>query len=235
MANTPEIEALLALHRIDSEIDKLTSQKKLLPLALRRIETRLARQRQSLEEKKESIKHLRADTHSKEVTLRGAEEEVSKLATQLNRVSTNKEYAALQHEIAAKKADASRIEDQVLMAMADLEQLEREVRELDQSISQIQREQADEAKGIDKDVADLDRRIGELHDGRSGAAGKVDPALLDEYERVAAKRGASALAPVVGNACQGCFMQLPPQMGHSLRGGRDIVRCPSCTRILYLP
>ena len=42
------------------------------------------------------------------------------------------------------------------------------------------------------------------------------------------------LAAVLADSCQGCFMQLPPQLVHVLRGGRKVVKCPSCARLLYM-
>jgi hypothetical protein len=223
------------VHRLDSEIEKLKSQRKLLPVSLHRIETRLNRQRQNIEEKRGQLKALRAENHSQEVSLRAAEEEVGKLARQLNTVRNNKEFQALQHEIAAKRADAGRIEDQVLAIMGDIEALERDIREIEQSIAKIESEREEEAAGVEKAVQKLDGQIAKLQATRAGGAAAVDAELLAEYERIAAKRGASALAAVVSNTCQGCFLQIPPQFGHVLRAGRQIVRCPSCSRLLYLP
>ncbi|HPD14911.1 MAG TPA: C4-type zinc ribbon domain-containing protein [Planctomycetota bacterium] len=235
MPNSPEIDALLSLHSIDSKIDKLTAQKDLLPVALRHIETHLAQQRQALEEKRASVKQLRTQIHAREVDLRAAEQETEKLTTQLNTARTNKEYTAFQHEIAAKKADASRIEDDLLAMMADVEELESDARELERGIAQLERQHAEEAKGVSADVGQLDEQIAELQEARQAAVARVEPALLGEYERIAQKKGSSALAPVVGNSCQGCFMQLPPQLSHTLRAGRKIVKCPSCSRLLYMP
>ena len=235
MPRNPVIEALRQLHSVDSKIARLTNQKELLPISLRRVESHLVQQRQALEEKRARIKELRADVRSKEVTLRAAEEEINKLTVQLNTAKTNKEYAAFQHEIGGKKADGSLIEDQVLAAMADIEQLEDEARELERSVVQIEREHAQEAKDVESDMAGLDQQIEQLTRARRAATEKVEPEHLEEYERIAAKKGASALAQVVGNSCQGCFMQLPPQLGQVLRGGQKIVHCPSCSRLLYLP
>ncbi|HUT31936.1 MAG TPA: C4-type zinc ribbon domain-containing protein [Planctomycetota bacterium] len=235
MPKDAAIEALLHLHGIDSEIQRLTAQRDLLPVALRRIETHLTQQRQALEDKRAHLKQLRARMHAREVDLRAAETEIEKLTTQLNTARTNKEYTAFQHEIGSKKADASRIEDDLLTMMGDAEELEGDAREIERSLAQLDKQQADEAKGVDKDVARVGGEIAALRKKRGAAAGAVEPALLEEYERIAAKKGASALASVVGSSCQGCFMQLPPQLCHVLRGGRKIVKCPSCSRLLYLP
>jgi hypothetical protein len=234
MPNHPEVEVLLRLHGIDTQVDRLATQKDLLPVSLRRIEAHFEQQRQAAGEKRGRVKQLRTDHRAKELNLKALEGEAQKLTVQLNTAKTNKEYAAFQHEIAAKKADASRIEDELLTAMADVDELEAQARELDKTISQIEREYREEAKGVEKDTGELEKQIATLRRSREAAAAKVEPALLGEYERIASKRGSSALAAVTGDSCQGCFMQLPPEIVHKLRGARSILRCPSCSRLLYL-
>jgi len=235
MAKNSLMAALVQLHQVDSDIAKLKSQRELLPVSLRRIETRLSRQRQTIEEKKTHLKALRSESHSKETIIRGIDEEIKKFNIQLNTTRNNKEYSAVQTEIAGKKADSSRIEDQVLALMAEIEDVEHQIREVETNVAQVQRERDEEAKGVEKDLKDLDGRIAARQATRATLAASVDEGLLTEYERIASKKGASALAAVVSNTCQGCFMQLPPQFGNVLRGGRQVVRCPSCGRLLYLP
>ncbi|NQT85685.1 hypothetical protein HQ560_02915 [bacterium] len=235
MSDRRIMETLLALHRVDRDVETLKRQKELLPVSLNRVRTRLERQTLSLETKRDDLKALRADTHATEVLLKGAEEGAEKLRGQLNTASTNKEYNTLQHEIADKVADASRIEDQVLAAMADIEVLEAEIETLDQAIKQIRHEYDQEAEGIEKDMAGLDEKIHSLQARRDAAASEVDAEMLEEYERIFAKKGASALAAVVSNACQGCFMHLTPQLTHVLMAGNRIVHCPNCSRLLHMP
>ena len=88
MAKNTALEALLELHRVDSEIDKITSQEQLLPVSLRRIETRLTRQLESIEERKGRLKGLRAQTHAKEVELRAQEEVIEKFNQQIRKIRT---------------------------------------------------------------------------------------------------------------------------------------------------
>jgi len=235
MAKNKALETLLELHRVDTEIDKIKSQAELLPVSLRRIETRLNRQLQATEDKKQRLKELRTGTHAKEVDLRGYEAELGRLNRQVRKVRTNKEYTALQHEMASRKVDASRIEDQVLALMADIEVLEKEIKELEHSTAQIQRELAEEEGLVKKEADKLVQRRAKLRKERHTAAASVEEELLQEYERIAARKGSSAIAACIGRTCQGCFMQIPPQLDHVLRAGAKIVHCPSCSRILYLP
>lgn len=235
MPNAPALQALLVLHQVDSRIGRLESQQKLLPVSLRRIRERLDRQRETFEAKKEERKKLRAESHAKELLLRAAEEEVKELTAKLNTASTNKEYTALQHEITDRRVEASKIEDQVLTTLADIEALGGETQQAEEAIQQIQREHDGESKKVDAAAVELGRQIAQLRAKRQAAAEGVDAELLEEYQRIAARKGASALALVVSHMCQGCFMQLPPQLAHTLVAARQIVHCPSCNRILYLP
>lgn len=43
------------------------------------------------------------------------------------------------------------------------------------------------------------------------------------------------MAPVEHKVCQGCYMSVTNQMVTELMLGRDLVQCPTCLRILYLP
>lgn len=235
MARNQVIEALLELHRVDTEVDRIKSQEELLPLSLRRIETRLARQRKLIDEKKHQIEGLRAQNRARDLELRSQEEDIGKLTGQIRKVRTNKEYQTLQHEISTKKVDASRIEDAILTLMADIEIVEKEIKELAGSTTQIEREMKEEMKLVQEETDRLQARRAELEAKRAGSASGVDAELLGEYERIAAKKGASAIATVVGRTCQGCFMQVPPQLEQELMAGIRLTRCPSCSRILYLP
>ena len=232
--NTP-LEELLALHRVDREIDKLERQKQLLPVSLRSIRQRRDREQDALQAKREQRQKLRVDSLAKESLLKSAEQKIEDLTVKLNTVKSNREYTALQHEITGKKTDASRIEDEILAAMANIEALATEIRNAQAALEKIRREHDDEDAKVDAAAAKFDTDIAKLRRQRAKATEAVDPELLQEYERIAAKKGASALAPVVGNTCQGCFMQLPPQLGHTLAAGRTVITCPSCSRILYLP
>jgi predicted nucleic acid-binding Zn-ribbon protein len=235
MPRNPALQALLALHKVDQEIERLGKQKTLSPVSLRRIHQRLESQRDSIEAKKEQLRKLRAECHAKEVLLKSAEQEIQALTLKLNQAKSNKEYTAVEHERTTKRTDASRIEDAVLMAMANIDALAAEIREGQAGLKEIEREHADESKKVDEAVAKFDTSLAQLQRRRAEAAEAVDPELLQEYERIAAKKGASAVAPVVSGSCQGCFMQLPPQVRHTVDAGTSVVTCPSCSRLLYVP
>jgi hypothetical protein len=66
---------------------------------------------------------------------------------------------------------------------------------------------------------------------------------LRQYDRVSQKYPGDAMAVIEYDendldniSCGSCYMGLTTEHLNGLRGGRDqILRCDSCTRILYLP
>ena len=71
--------------------------------------------------------------------------------------------------------------------------------------------------------------LAELQQAREKLAARVQPQLLNRYERVS-KNYDRAIVPVTGELCFGCFARIPT----SFRYEKDaILTCESCGRILY--
>ena len=62
----------------------------------------------------------------------------------------------------------------------------------------------------------------------------LDGAILDIFNRVKAKQpDAVAIAEVKDEVCQGCNLNIPPQMYIDLQHRNSLKNCPSCERIIY--
>jgi predicted nucleic acid-binding Zn-ribbon protein len=64
---------------------------------------------------------------------------------------------------------------------------------------------------------------------------QADRQALQLYERILQARQGLAVVAVEARICQGCYMTLTPNDLMNLQGGRALVTCKSCQRILYLP
>ena len=65
------------------------------------------------------------------------------------------------------------------------------------------------------------------------AADRENERVRRRYEMVLERRSGRAVVEVVGGACSGCHMQIPPQMVIEILSSGAIRVCPSCQRILY--
>ena len=61
---------------------------------------------------------------------------------------------------------------------------------------------------------------------------RVRPDVLKKYATIRMRRGL-AMAPVKNGTCQGCNMNIPPQVFNQLQRGDTIELCGNCNRIIY--
>jgi len=62
---------------------------------------------------------------------------------------------------------------------------------------------------------------------------KVSPKIMKIYTSVKRLSGAVAIVPAIASVCQGCNMNIPPQMYNELQRFDGIKFCPHCQRIIY--
>lgn len=107
---------------------------------------------------------------------------------------------------------------QLLVALQDMMGM---IREIEEKGSELE-DMGFKTAGLD----DLKRAREELE-------AKIDPQLMGSFRRLTEKFG-RAVVPVIGNACTGCFAQIPASFVSKTNAGR-LQRCESCGRILYWP
>ena len=83
-------------------------------------------------------------------------------------------------------------------------------------------------------MAEAKRRT--LDEERSGLmTGGLQRDILEQYEKLLDAREGKAMALLEGRVCQGCYVSVPNNVYVRLARAVELVLCPSCGRILYLP
>ena len=184
----------------------------------------------------------RKDADRLELDLRTREAEVSKYRAALNTTKTNKDYAVILTQINTLKADNSKLEEQILKIMQELDLNKVDA---DKVQVQVQAEQARLAE-IDKVSGDEIKRLTVMMDDlsakRAEAAKAVSPEYLAAFDRIANNHDGDAMAAIEVHSkrpphdfvCGGCFMQLNAEHVNALRTRDEIRTCDNCGRILYL-
>jgi hypothetical protein len=67
---------------------------------------------------------------------------------------------------------------------------------------------------------------------RDRLAAVVEEDLLDRYTRLFTTKGAGVVA-LENDICTGCHMKVTTSTAVKTKGGREIVECEQCGRILY--
>lgn len=228
-----QLKILVELQEIDSYLKEVERNREELPQRLADMDREQARAATNLKKLLERLNEVQKIRREKERDVEAEEEQIKKLVAKSASVKTNKEYQALLKEIdQAKKANWAR-EEEILNLLTTIEELEEEIHEQEDLLKKKEQE-------IDRKKADLKARLEKLEAGaaekqqrRQGILDQVDPALMRRYLVIGEKLGL-AVVLVKGTACQGCHMQLSPQIIVELKSDKELVTCPSCRRMLHL-
>ena len=228
-----QLELLLELQEIDTDLADLSRQGELLPIRIGEFKTEKARVRAALQEKELALDVAKKERQHREHELEDATARINDLKAKQLVIKTNEEYAALTHEIAFAGQGISDLEDGILTLLEDIDQLAADVEKAGAEMAEAER-------GIDESVSELQARLDELNDAlavkkdeRLRIAMRIDASLLRRYEGIFRSKGDCALAPVVDGACSGCYKSLPPQTVIEVKRATRFTECDGCGRILY--
>jgi uncharacterized protein len=226
-------DILKEVHRLRRYIQDLAARSDQGPRARKVQQDKLARQEDTLRQAQDALKQLKVHIHEKEVSIKSAQELVKKYEKQLKEnITSKKEYDALTAEIAQARSNIGKLEDETLEMLSASEEQAAKLPEVEAAA----RKAREDFARFDQDQADNQRRYTE-EKARSQAELKAAEVSLPEdvrplYERLAAAKGADALAGVQGGVCSACYTEVTPQMASELRRGTYLI-CKNCGRILY--
>jgi uncharacterized protein len=228
-----ELEQLLVLQDRDQKIRQIQTETKSLPLQRKNLEAQLATSVANLEALKQRARQLEVDRKRLELDVGVRADSVAKLRTQQYETRKNDEFAAMAHEIERYQKEISAIEDRELELMEQQDKLKAEV-------AAEEKRAAGAKDSIARQVTDLeakDRALGaqlqELMSDRAELASKIDEDVLDRFERLFASKGDAAVVALEHDVCTGCHMKITTQTAVRVKGGKEIVSCEQCGRILY--
>ena len=219
---------------------------------LRRLENRRRRIRQQhkriqqLDEQvhalDDEIKRRQAEADRMDLDIQSRNNEVAKLRAQLNTVKTNREYSAILTQINTDKADGSKLEDRLLTAMTEVD----EVRQQRRRATESRQQEAAKLAELQSDLAQAEEacreELDELETRLAAAREAIPPTVLGDFNRSLDVHEGEAMARVLKPfpkrdefVCDGCNMSVTLEQVNALRSrSEDIQFCHSCHRILYL-
>ena len=229
-----QLNILIKLQALDAQLYRLRRERTAKPKLIEELEARRNQEQAAVKEIEEKIKANQLKRKQKEMDLQTEEESVKKLSTQLYQIKTNKEYQTMQHEIEGHKADNSLLEDEILAIMEEADSFSKELIKERELFAEAERRLSEDRKKIEGEIAVIDNEIANFESQRKELTAQVDKKVLSQYEKVLANREGVALVAVKNHACQGCFINLPPQVINEIRMKDKITVCESCARILYI-
>lgn len=229
----PELQHLIHLQDLDLHAERIRRRIDDIPRAQQALETRLDAAKAAREDVKVRAAANQAARRENEKELSGVQGRLSKYKDQLMAVKTNKEYQAMQHEIAAAESAVRAIEDKELDRMEEAEKLSVEQKNADAALKREQTDVAREQQALDAERQQLGRDLERLTAERREVTARISKETLALFDRLAAARKGIAVAEARDGLCTVCHVRLRPQVFNDVRRNDAIVQCDSCTRILY--
>jgi predicted nucleic acid-binding Zn-ribbon protein len=238
----PSNKALLDLFRADTALREAQAK---LDAATRGV--RVQRKRAELAEKAHAethnrLKHARAQQMELDSDLRARDGRIEHLRKQQMEASNHKQFQTFLVEINTQKTDRSKVEEQAVAKLAEVEQLQKQDAE-QQSLAAAEHQRADRLqKEIDATTTELRQEIERLEPLRASSAGAVPAAALAMFDKLADNYDGEAMAGVghiegrtESYYCTACNMELVVDVYNRLMTRDEVLTCPGCGRILYVP
>jgi uncharacterized protein len=228
-----QIEILASLQNIDREIREHAGRKQNL---LSEIESK----DRQIEAKKREIETLTAAFNEKEKLRlekdRVFQDEGKKTMDKrmrMNRIKNAKELQALQREIEQLKQHNSELEENLIIIMEEIDAIKAQIQAKEAEMAALQEEWQKKQEEFKAQLTGIDQAVSEAASRRQRIASQVAAELISRYELIFARRGGTAVVEVTGGICQGCYMNIPPQLWNEIIRNEKLNLCPSCQRILY--
>ena len=227
-----QLKQLEELQTHDAKIQELEQSLKAIPakvaaneVDLARVEALLASEGSSLKETERYYAEQKSLVTDDEVQVAGAKHK-------LTQAKNSKEYMAAQREIEQRRESMASREVEIGKLVEAVEAKKKLLAERAADVQALKESLAKDGEAARVRMAEIGAKIAELRVERDKLATAVKPDVLKRYGAIRMRRGL-AVVSVKNGTCQGCNMNIPPQLYNTLQRGISIETCPSCSRIIY--
>lgn len=188
------------------------------------------------------LKEQQAKAAGMDLDLKTRDAHIEKLRTQQQTAKNNKEYQAFLVEINTAKVDRNKVEDEAMKVLEAVERGQNEAGALQAQLQAEQQKLQTLRQESGETVTKLQAEVDALRPARDEAAVAVPPRPRDAFERLADRYDGEAMSALAKPdrrreeyICTACNMSLVINIYNKLHSRDELVFCPSCGRILYIP
>jgi predicted nucleic acid-binding Zn-ribbon protein len=228
-----QLELLWELQKIDLELNSIQRGRDRYPKEMKKLEEKQRIEKERIQKEKEKIELLEKTRRQKEGKLNLEQEKTKRAEGRMFEVKTNKEYQALLSEIDTIKEANSRMEEEILQVLDEIDELKKDLAKREKEVGiTLEKIEADR-KNIQEKIAYDDKVWTDQMGRREVLSKKIESKMLKLYDTLKEKRQGVGVVSIKSETCQGCFVNVPPQMFIEVQKNNALIRCPNCNRILY--
>ncbi len=234
MVVNDELRQLLNLQEVDEFIAEARLKQKRLPEGVAAELLALQEAKSLLDTAEETLAGHEAEKRRGEAELADQEAHIKQLKGRLKEIANTREYQAHIQEMDGVQRAVSKLEDEVLQSLSDIDLISDEVATHRKLFTERETVYKSERAKVDAELAKLEKEVQSYLSSKEERAGRVSAPLLKRYDRIS-RTLRRAVVAVDGYTCSGCHMNVPPQVISEVKRGNGIHQCPHCHRLLYVP
>lgn len=228
-----KLDALYALQKIDSQIDKIRTVRGELPLEVQDLEDEIEGLDTRIKKMQEEAKELDLEVSDRKGAMKDAEIAIQKFKEQQNNVRNNREFESLAKEIEYQELEIKLHDKRIKEAKIKISS-KKEILDEAKERLEMRREDLKVKQGeLNEIVGETQKEEQSLIDASKNAKDAIDERLIAAYDRLRtnAKNGL-AVVSVDRDSCGGCFNKIPPQRQLDIDSKKKVIVCEHCGRIL---
>lgn len=228
-----EIQNLIELQTIDLAVYKIDQKMAAGLTELDERQLEIEANKSSIGDYQEQLELGEKRCRELEAIIADEQERIKDRQTKLMNIQTNREYQSILKEIEDTKASNKHNEDEMLILIEQIESMQNKIVDITEKCAADEEKLAAESKVIKDAAAKLETKKKKIIKTRNTQAKKVNEKIFKRYETLKERRNGLAVAGVTNGVCQGCNMNIPPQMFNELLKEDSILSCPTCNRMMY--
>jgi predicted nucleic acid-binding Zn-ribbon protein len=228
-----QLELLWELQKIDLDLKSIKEDRDRIPKELKRLDEKQKIEKEKTQKEKEKIESLEKERRQKEGHLNLEQDKIKRTEGRMFEVKTNKEYQALLGEIDTLKEKKSLAEEEILQLLDEIDELKKKLLSREKEVAITLGKIEGERKKIQERMAHSEVLWKRQMERREVLSKQINSTLSKLYNTLKEKRQGVGMVSVKDETCQGCFVNIPPQMFIEVQKNNQRIQCPNCNRILY--
>lgn len=198
------------------------------------LDARLQETRDAIAAKKEELSVIEAERSVLDDNLAAENANITRSEANLKGITTQKEYQAVNKEIASAKKLIVELEEQILQKITKGDELKGELASMEENAATLEQNIAGQKAEVSARIDAEEVTAAADAKARAEIVKSIPAGLLKRYEKLREVRRGVAVVEARDGGCLGCNMHIPPQMYNNLFRGEELITCPHCQRILVL-
>lgn len=224
---------LQTLHRMHRQVSDLRDRIRRIPQRTKVSESNLKALEAELAAEKENWRAVRRQAEDKQSQLRTREDRVANRKGKLNEANSNRDYKAIQDEIAADTQANAVLQDEILELLERLDEVQKKSQERTEAVETFKKEHARLISKLDDDKVALEKELvrveGELIETEKQLSGDV----VSMYRAAVRVHGENGLAVLEDGSCGNCNHLVTPNVRSDVEMGRPVA-CKQCGSLMYV-